>query len=393
MTGSWSSSAVADGAGLASRAPSGDKPTIGIDASRAFEPRATGTEEYSSQVIQHLVQRAHYRYRLYRRAPLPAQVAEVNVRVLRPRRLWTHLALGSELARDRPDLLFVPAHVLPLWPRLPSVVTVHDLGYLAFPEAHTAFQRWYLSWSTRRHARLATRLIADSEATRRDLQRHYGVEPERVDVVHLGVDPRLAPAAPSVVDALRARLGLPAEAPYLLHVGTLQPRKNLVRLVTAFAAATADRADVQLVLAGAGGWGHDGSVARARELGVDRRVHRVGYVARAELAPLYTGALAVLLPSLYEGFGLTALEAMACGAPVACSDGSSLPEVVGQAALLFDPLDEADMAAAIRRLVSDAPLRLRLQAAGHHRVAGFSWERCAAGTETALARALGEVGP
>lgn len=374
-------------------ATDGQRPVVGIDASRAFETRSTGTEEYSSQVVRRLCHRARYAYRLYQRGPSTTALEGAQVRVLGPGRLWTHLALGRELIRDRPDLLFVPAHVLPLRPRLRSVVTVHDLGYRVFPDSHTAFQRWYLDWSTRRHARIATRLIADSKATAQDLVRHYGVDPERVEVVYLGVDPELAPALPTAVQALRERLGLPAAAPYVLHVGTLQPRKNLSRLVAAFAAIAAEQPDLHLVLVGASGWGDDGTVAMARQLGLDRRIHHSGYLARADLGPLYTGASAFVLPSLYEGFGLTALEAMACGTPVACSNSSSLPEVVGQAALLFDPHSEADITRALRALLADADVGHRLVAEGFQQVARFSWERCAAATEAALGRALGRRRP
>jgi glycosyltransferase involved in cell wall biosynthesis len=367
----------------------GARPVVGIDASRAFQAGATGTENYSHHVIGGLVARDRFAYRLYARSTAVQQPAGAELRVFGPPRLWTHVGLAAELARRPPDLLFVPAHVLPLWPRPPSVVTVHDLGYLAFPEAHPPAQRWYLDWTTRRHVRHATRLIADSAVTRDDLVRHYGADPERVDVVHLGVDPGLAPAPADAVCALRQRLGLGDATRYLVHVGTLQPRKNLPRLLAAFADVLADRPDIHLVLAGGAGWGGEDLAGRAAALGLADRVHLTGYLARAELAPLYTGAVAAVVPSLYEGFGLTALEAMACGTPVAVSATSSLPEVVGDAALSFDPLDVPEMARTLARLLDDANLRSTLIAAGHARVAKFSWDRCVGETEAVLARALG----
>lgn len=364
-------------------------PVIGIDASRAFAAQATGTEHYSTEVIRRLVERRRWGYRLYCRQSLDQPPPGADLRLLRPGRLWTHLALGRELARARPDLLFVPAHVLPLRPLVPAVVTVHDLGYLAWPEAHTWLQRFYLHWSTRRHVRRARWLIADSAVTRADLVRHYGADPARVAVVHLGVDEDLAPAPPAAVDQLRARLGLPPGLPYFVHVGTRQPRKNLRRLIQAFAAA-AQRSDAALVLAGGSGWGGEDLAGEAERCGVARRVLLAGYLPRPDLAALYSGALAALLPSLYEGFGLTALEAMACGTPVLCSNTSSLPEVVGAAALQFDPLDVPAMAAAMDRVVGEDALRARLVALGHRRASQFTWARCAAATESVLATALEE---
>jgi glycosyltransferase involved in cell wall biosynthesis len=197
----------------------------------------------------------------------------------------------------------------------------------------------------------------------------------------------MRPASPAEVAALRRRLGWPAERRYLLHVGTLQPRKNLGRLVAAFAAIASEEPDVELVLAGKRGWGREDPAALAGHLGVGTRVHLLGYVPRTELPALYGSATAVVVPSLYEGFGLPVLEALACGVPVAASWGSSLPEVAGSAALYFDPLDVDELAGVLRRLLAEAPLRRRLSEAGPARAREFTWERCAAATQAVLERA------
>lgn len=365
--------------------------TIGIDASRAFCAQPTGTERYATEVIRHLVAQNEHDYRLYARSRLTDPPSGVELVVLPMPRLWTHMRLAAEVMRRPPDLLFVPAHVLPWIVRSPSVVTVHDLGYLVFPEAHTRTQRWYLDRSTRRHVVRATRLIADSAATRADLLRFYRADPERVTVVHLAADDTLSPAPPHRIAALRHRLGWPADRRYVLHVGTLQPRKNLARLVTAFARIAGDDPDVSLVLAGKRGWGGEDLLALARSLGVERRVHLLGYVPRADLPALYGGAAAAVVPSLYEGFGLPVLEAMACGAPVATSNSSSLPEVAGEAALSFDPLDVDALAAALRTLLASEPLRTQLVAAGLARARRFSWARCARETQAVLEQAAREA--
>ncbi len=293
-----------------------------------------------------------------------------------------------EVTRHRPDVLFVPAHVLPLVTPVPAVVTVHDLGHRAYPDAHTLFQRLYLEWSTR-HARRAAHLIADSATTRDDLVRLYGVAPEHITVAHLGVDENMRPAAAGAVAGLRRRLGLAPGERYLLHVGTLQPRKNIDRLIEAFALAAADRPDTILLLAGRRGWGGGDPMVKARGLGVADRVRPAGYVPPSDLPSLYSGAVATVVPSLYEGFGLTALEAMACGTPVASSDAASLPEVVGEAALCFDPLDVDAIALALQRLLDEAGTRHRLAAAGLSRAGAFSWERCACRVQAVLERAGG----
>lgn len=364
--------------------------TIGIDASRAFCADPTGTEIYSTEVIVALADVDQHDLRLYfRRQPATPIPENTEARMLRAPRLWTHSRLALEVALHPPDVLFVPAHVLPVLCATPTAVTVHDLGYRAHPQAHTLLQRLYLDWSTRRHVTRADRLIADSTATKDDLVSVYGARPDTITVALLGVDPTMRPAAPEAVKEVRRRYGLDPGRSYLLHVGTIQPRKNLELLVDSFAAATQGDADdgELLVLVGARGWGAEDPLERARELGLAERVRELGYVERDDLRPLYSGALAVAIPSLYEGFGLTALEAMACGAPVAASNAASLPEVVGDAGLLFDPRSVAECSAALRRLLSEPDLRGRLRSLGLARAREFTWERCARAIQTALEQA------
>ena len=210
---------------------------IGIDASRATVARRTGTEVYSLHLIRELLAIGEgHRFRLYLNdAPqeglLPAS-GRCEQRVIPFPRLWTHVRLSAEMLTRPPDVLFVPSHVLPLIHPRRSVVTVHDLGHRHYPAAHTRAQRGYLEWSTRYHVRTAAHLIADSQATRDDLVHLYGADPARTAVAYLGVDPSLHPATdPDDITAVRQRYGI--RAPYVLYVGTVQPRKNLV-LVTVY---------------------------------------------------------------------------------------------------------------------------------------------------------------
>jgi glycosyltransferase involved in cell wall biosynthesis len=367
---------------------------IGVDASRTTARWRTGTENYSLHLIRELVRLApDHRFWLYfNQAPPPGLFAAGGEQRIIPfPRLWTHVRLSWEVLRQPPDVLFIPAHVLPLLHPRRSVVTIHDLGYYHYPQSHTPFQNLYLRWSTRYSARSAARLVVDSDATRQDLVRLCGVSPDRIEVVYPGRDESLAPVtAPALLAHVRARYGL-AER-YLLYVGTLHPRKNLVRLVEAFAGAARELDPaLQLVLAGKKGWLYDELFSRIRQLGLEERVVLPGYVPPEDLPALLSGAIAFLFPSLYEGFGFPVLEAMACGTPVICSRASSLPEVAGDAALLVDPLDTAGLAAAICQIVRDEALRTCLAERGHQQVLRFSWSRSARQVLAVLEEVGGEA--
>jgi glycosyltransferase involved in cell wall biosynthesis len=293
--------------------------------------------------------------------------------------------LGCEVALHPPDVLFVPAHVLPLWTRPPAVVTVHDLGYRHFPQAHPRRQRWYLDWSTRHNARNARIVIADSLATAQDLVDSYGVDPAKIKVVYPGPDPALAPVDdPQRLAAVKQRYGIQGD--YFLHIGTLQPRKNLTRLVQAFAAlrptGTSER--LQLVLAGKKGWLYTDLFEQVRHLGLEGRVLFPGYVDDADKGALLSGALAYVLPSLYEGFGFPALEAQICETPLICAQTTSLPEVASDGALWVDPLDVDGWTRAMSRVAQDAALRAALVARGRSNRERFSWHTAARVTLTVL---------
>ncbi len=357
---------------------------IGIDASRTTVAQRTGTENYSLFLIRKLLEidsRNHYTL-YFNAAPegdLFSGTSQVHFRVLPFPRLWTHVRLSWEMVQHPPDVLFVPAHVLPLFHPRQSVVTVHDLGYLYYPEAHTPVARWYLNWSTRFNARCAAHLICDSKTTSADLATHCGVAEDKTTVVYPGIDPALEPVrSAQELQEVRSRYRLPPT--YLLFVGTYQPRKNLHRLLAAFAALRIQHPHVHLVLAGKPGWMYQALFDYSRELDLESHVHWTGYVPQADLPALYGAARAFVLPSLYEGFGLPVLEAMACGTPVICSRVSSLPEVAGDAALLINPHDSRDIEAAMSRVIEDETLHADLVQRGLRRARRFSWEACARAT-------------
>jgi len=355
---------------------------IGIDSSRAARAERTGTEAYSLHLIRALLAAApQHRFRLYADRPLPHELDASNAepRVMPFPRLWTHARLSAEMLTRPPDVLFVPAHVVPLiHPR--TVVTVHDLGYLYFPLAHPISARLYLDLSTRWSVRAAARVIADSQATKDDLVRRYRTSPDKISVVYPGRDESLRRVNdPAAIEAVKRRYGIPGD--YLLYLGTLQPRKNITRLVQAFSIqsqiSNLVSANLQLVVAGGKGWLYNDIYAKVKQLELEGQVLFPGRVAEEDKAALISGAVALLLPSLYEGFGLPVVEAMQCGTPVICSNTSSLPEVAGEAALLVDPTDVGELAQAMWRLLDDANLRQTLVERGYTQAQKFSWAACA----------------
>lgn len=366
---------------------------IAVDASRTTVARRTGTETYALQLIRALIALpGDDQFTLYfRDAPSDAlfpAAPNVTQRIIPMKRLWTHLRLAAALWRDRPTVTFVPAHSLPFVFPGPAVVTVHDLGYRFFPAAHPGAERLYLDLTTRFSASRAAYILADSAATRDDLTSAYGVDPARVEVVYPGVEGLSRADTPAIFRA-RKKYGAPEQ--YLLFVGTLQPRKNIRRLVEAFALYldTTGDAETALVLAGKPGWLLDperdifGPLAPEKR----RRVVVTGYVADGDISALYSGARGLVFPSLYEGFGFPVLEAMRCGTPVLCSNTSSLPELAGDAALLVDPNDVRALAAGMTVLVGDEVRRQELIERGYRQAAAFTWQRAARATLSVLERA------
>jgi glycosyltransferase involved in cell wall biosynthesis len=288
--------------------------------------------------------------------------------------LWqrTRLPLRAEVFAGRLDLLHSPDFVLPPT-RARTLLTVHDLSFLVLPECHVPSARDYLRRALPRSLRRADAVIADSVSTRDDLIRLLKVDPARISVIYSGADASFQPLPIANPAAARARLKLPAH--YLLHVGTLEPRKNLPRLIAAL--ASLGRHDLKLLLVGRRGWLYDEIFQAIEQYGLHEHVRFADFVRDDELPVLYNLAEAFVYPSLYEGFGLPPLEAMRCGTPVVASHTSSLPEVVGDAAVLVDPLSVTSIATGVARVLDDAALRAQLRVAGPQQARRFSWGRAA----------------
>jgi len=316
---------------------------------------------------------------------LPSVTVPVNARSRVQWVLGEQTLLPWLARRAGVDLLHSLASTAPGWGRSRRVVTVHDLIYARFPEAHSGIRERGMRLLVPLAVRRSDRVIADSQSTREDLIELLGAAPDRVDVVPLGLG-AVRREQPLSEPDVRARMDL-GDRTVILALSAKRPHKNLSALIGALSRMPPGERPL-LVLPGYPTWHEDELRARALALGVEHDVRFPAWVSAAELEGLWALARAFVFPSLYEGFGLPVLEAMARGVPVACSNTSSLPEVAGDAALLFDPRDEAAIAGALTRLLGDDALRARLRSLGFARSEQFTWERTARLTLESYGRAL-----
>ncbi len=369
---------------------------VGINAqllSLTSDYRNAGVGQYIYQLLRSLAPHDDEAYHVF----LPAHASEAAlsqqrgftyVRTRLPtakpelRILWEQCALPALLLRHGLDVLHCPVNVLPMASPVRAIVTIHDLSFVFHPEGFPPAKRRYHWWLTRLSARCASMILADSASTRRDLITHFGAAPHRVRVVYPGVTAVYGPRPDEEVAAFRKRQGL--DAPYILHVGTLQPRKNLERLVEAFDAFKR-RSGLPHVLAlvGGKGWMYDDLLSVVRERRLEGDVIFPGFAAAEDVPLWYAGAEQVVYPSLYEGFGFPVVEAMACGTPVVASSASSIGEVAGDAALLVSPYDVEGMASAIGQFAHSAELRREYRERGFAQAAKFTWAATAEGVQRA----------
>lgn len=303
--------------------------------------------------------------------------------------LWLPVAVPRALRAGRIDVFHGTNHMVPPVTSVPTVMTVHDLSALTMPRHHSWRNRLLTVPQMLISLRQATRIIADSTFTAKEIARLPRVDPTRIRVIPLAPTPGLTPASADAIAEVTRRLSLPPT--FLLFLGALEPRKNIVMLLEAVARLRADGEEgARLVIAGAEGWRNAAVYERVHRLGLEQDVQFVGYVAPGDLAALFGAATAFVYPSIFEGFGLPPLEAMACGAPVVCSTAASLPEVVGDAAVPVDPTSVDSLASAVHMVLNSHDLRDRLRAAGLIRASSFSWEGTARATMCAYHEAFDE---
>lgn len=363
--------------------------TIGVDIRALGSGRHSGVEEYLVRLLEQLIPLdPGIRYKLFYssyRQPLAdyAWLRAPNVEMHRfriPNRIL--LAGGALLGWPRLDSLiggcdvFFSPHFLPapLSPGVRRVTTFHDLSFLRFPEFFPWQWRWWHRLVAPAHAaKFSDRLIAVSDSTARDLENFYGIDPARVTRIYSGVASTLVRPAESEISRFRYDRNLPAK--YILFLGTLEPRKNIIGLVRVFERVP-DPA-LHLVVAGSPGWLYRDILKIIAASPASNRIHLFGPVREHERAPLYAAARAFVYPSFFEGFGLPPLEAMACGTPVIASQNSSLPEVIGQAGILVNPHSISDLVVALNAVLTDSDLAEKLSSRGLERAKTFTWDRTA----------------
>ncbi len=340
---------------------------IGINAVAAFKQPRTGVEEYTYQLVKHLTmleESKKHRFVLYSRQLLSAGGLSLpeNFQVGQLKwswPLWTQIRLALEMAVHRPEILFIPVHILPLIHPQNSVVTIHGLEYEYYPQMYPWSHLNYLRWSTKYALKKARRIITVSENTKKDLIELYDGRPEKITVIHHGIN-----IPESLPDSQETK------EPYILFIGRLEKKKNVQGLVGAFSLLKKKyRIPHRLVLVGTRGYGYQPFKQES--------IMEKGYVDEQEKWRLLQGATLFVLPSFYEGFGLPILEAQAVGCPVITSNVSSMPEVAGQAALLVDPNNIEQIAEAMYKIIRDNQLRKDLVDRGYTNLKRFSWQKCA----------------
>lgn len=358
---------------------------IGLDYTAAVQQGA-GIGRYVRELVGALLALDRTNdYRLFAASstplpPSPFPIRRIPVHDKWLMRVWhrARIPLPVELFTGRVDLFHSPDFTLPpTLPGVPTVLTVHDLSFIRDPDSADERLRAYLNQVVPRSVRRADQILADSQATRQDLIDLWETPEEKISVIYCGVDARFQPVAdPAALAAARVRYQL-GDGPFILSVSTLQPRKNYRRLIQAFAPLAARYPDLLLVIGGGRGWKVEEILAEPGRLGIEGRVRFPGFIADEELPALLSAAALFAYPSLYEGFGIPVLEAMACGTPVIASDRSSLPEVVGDAGLTVGALDVAGLSAGMEQLLTDEGLRTELIGRGYRQAAGFTWAEAA----------------
>ncbi len=374
---------------------------VAVDCS-AVPARAAGAGVYTVELVRALAATpGDHELVVFARPDLfPELIGRAGVTIVptKPRsrtaRLaWEQTRLPSELRRRDVDILHSPHHHTPTLRRargLRRVVTIHDVTFLLIPARYPRVRRWYMTLLTRAAARVADAIVVPSQAVRRDVVEHLGVPASRVTVIPEAAGAAFGPEV-DAADPERRRHH-EVDGRYVLSVGSLEPGKNRGRLFEAFARVRRDGYDGQLVVVGQRAWRFRDELAALDRLGLGPHVRLLGYVPDEDLAALYRGAELLAFPSLYEGFGLPVLEAMASGTPVVTSRGSALEEIAGDGAVLVDPLDVTELADAMARVLSDHAWRDTLRTRGLARAGEYSWSRTATETLGVYERVLTDAG-
>lgn len=345
---------------------------IGIDGNEANVERRVGIGKYAFELLKefHKFSFPNLQFTIYlKNKPLsdfPKENSNWKYRVIGPRKLWTQFGLPADLYvhRPRPDVFFSPSHYAPRFSPIPTAISIMDLSYIKFPELFKKNDLYQLINWTKYSAKKASRIFTISLASKNDIIKEYKLPEDRVVVTYPGL--KLLSAKPKMT-----------KGNYILFVGTLQPRKNIVKLIEAFSKLKTNHPDLDLLIVGKKGWLFEDILKAPKKFNVSDSVKFKDFVSDLELVSLYKNAQCFVLPSLYEGFGLPVLEAMKYGCPVITSNVSSLPEAGGNAALYVNPEDVSDIKEKMEKILSDKKLRDEMIKKGYEHVKKFSWEKTA----------------
>lgn len=365
---------------------------IGIDGNEANVEKRVGIGEYAFELLKQFEEfhpqagGSNFQFQIYLKdkpsVEFPKEREGWHYPVVGPKKLWTQIALPIALFKDCRlkrlpiKVFFSPTHYAPRFSPIPTVISIMDLSYLHFPEMFKASDLYQLRSWTGYSAQKAKRVITISEASKNDIIKEYNLPGDRVVVTYPGIKMQNAKVKSQKSDLKRH--GIKDE--YILFVGTLQPRKNLIRLIEAHSILVSQYPNISLVIVGKKGWLYEDILTAPKKFGIESTVKFLDFVPDENLSVLYQNARFFILPSLYEGFGLPILEAMANGCPVITSNVSSLPEAGGNAALYVDPNDVNDIADKMKKLLHDENLRQELIKKGFEHVKKFSWEKTARDT-------------
>ena len=386
---------------------------IGVDGNEANAKHRVGSGQYAFELLHQFAKSEKYHFLVYLKDKplfdLPKESVNFKYKVFGPKRLWTQFALPISLtfglprhsAGQKPDVFFSMAHYGPRFSSMPYVVTIHDLSYLHYPEMFKKNDLYQLTSWTKYSVKNAAHIIAVSQTTKNDIVKNYHVSPSKITVTYEGYDEnRFKPQSKLKVESVKSKYKIKGD--YIIFVGTLQPRKNLQRLIEAFdqiiknfTAGVKSRRhpentpgvflnDLSLVICGKKGWLYESIFEKVKTLELEDKVIFTDYVPNVDLPALISGAKVYVLPSLWEGFGLPVIEAQACGVPVVVSNASSLPEIVGDSGILIDPEDVNSIASGIKKVLTNPQTRSDLVEKGFVNSKRFSWKKCAKETLSTL---------
>ena len=352
---------------------------IGIDVSPACKARPTGIELYCRNIVQNLISdHSDHTYRLYSKEPLDQFFelsANCEVVILPSVPFWTHTALAIELLKTPADIFYTPSHILPILNRSKSVYTIHDAGFRHYRQNYSTYQFIHSHLNTYFSLKCSDKIIAISEFVAKDVAGHYKINSDKISVIHNGFDPQ---SVERTTDPHEIENQIGMVGPFALFVGRLEQRKNVVRIIRAFAACV-ERGDVegQLVLAGSPGEGYSEILEAIKDVQLGDKIILPGYISDDAKALLFQRARMLVYPSLYEGFGLPILEAFSAGIPVITSSTTSCPEIAGDAAIIVNPAVRTEISDAISKLWGDAQLQKDLIGRGRVRCRDFGWNESA----------------